>query len=204
MNSNYEEFLSFGRDLKGGDEKVQEVRVGVLSFRREVEGLKAQVQERREEVERLVEERKRVREQIAIGRGLLEVDRRVGELESRLMLVQDGTKDGDGDDLASDDDSEDEAEEQAGVGRLTRHAQQYVYITKLVEKLGPEHAFLVEMENRISRLKQTVLLDLGSALKQARAAAGEEVKPVILRVLDAYRIMGAAGEALKILKELKD
>ena len=194
--------MGLGRDLKGSDEKVQEVRLGVLSFRREVEGLKAKVRERREEVEKLVEGKKRIREQIAIGRSLLEIDRRVNELEGRLMLVQNGTKHVNGDDVDSDEDSEDEMQEGPGVGKLRRHAQQYVYITKLVEKLGPEYAFLVRMEDRISRLKQTVLLDLGSALKQAMAA-GEEAKPAVLHVLGTYKMMGMANEALKIVKEFK-
>src|SRR5580700_8340667 len=41
VNTNYEEFLSLGSDLKGGEEKVQDVRVGLLGFKRGVEDVRA-------------------------------------------------------------------------------------------------------------------------------------------------------------------
>ena len=32
MNANYEDFLGLGGQLKGGEERVEEVRLGVLGF----------------------------------------------------------------------------------------------------------------------------------------------------------------------------
>ena len=204
MNSKYEDFLGLGRDLRGGDEKVEEVRLGVLGFRREVEGLKRKVRERREEVERLVEEKRKIRERVVLGRGLLEVDRRITALEKKLMLVSKATKDEEDEDEGSDSDEEN-GEELAGVveiGKPCRHAAQYVYITKLVQKLGPEHPFLESQEERIQRLRQTILLDLGTALKQA-AAAGEDGQLAILKALGVYKAMNESKEAIRVLKETK-
>lgn len=184
---------------------MEELRLGVLGFRREVEGLRDLVRERRVEVERLVEERKRCREQVVVGRGLLEVDRRIGELEERLMLVQDGTKDAQGKEEVDDDveseDSEEELEDGVDVRRLRRHTEQYAYLMKMVQKLGPARPFLIGQEERIRRLKETLLLDLGSTLKQLttpNTAPGS-----ILKILDLYRLIGESNAALRVLREAR-
>ena len=61
VNENYTDFLSLGSTLKGGEEKVEEVRVGLLGFQRDVNGIKAAVTNRKEEVRGLVGERKQFR-----------------------------------------------------------------------------------------------------------------------------------------------
>ena len=202
VNSNYEEFLGLGRDLRGGDEKVEEVRLGVLGFRREIEGLKGKVSERKAEVEQLLQERKCAREQIVLGEKMLEVDRRIGDLEGRLMLVQNETTAEGAEELESED-SEEEVEGGVELGKLRRHAEQYVYITRLVKSLGPELPFLVNREGRILKLKQTVLLDLNSGLKQA-SAAGEGGKLHTLKLLELFRLMDESKEALSVIQNLKD
>lgn len=197
-----------GSSLKGGDEKVEEVRLGLLGFRREVEGLRVKVDSRRGEVEGLVGERKRIREQIQVGRQLLEVETKIGELESRLMLASTGARKAEEDGEASDVDNSDEESEEEGEGngitvsKLRRHMEQYMYIRRLLEKIGDVHPFLVKQEERVLRLKQTVLLDLNSALKQADAG-GEERRGDLLKLLGIYKQMGQANEAMKVLKELK-
>lgn len=205
VNSNYEDFLGLGRDLRGGDEKVEELRLGVLGFRREVEGLRDIVREKRREVEGLVEERKRCREEVVVGRGMLEVDRRIGELEERLMLVQNGTgdtreKEGADDDVESED-SEDELEDGVDLRKLRRHTEQYAYLMKMVQKLGPERPFLVSQEERIRRLKETLLLDLGSTLKQLTAL--NTANGSILKILDLYSLIEEPNAALRVLKEAR-
>jgi len=198
VNENYQDFLSLGSSLKGGDEKVEEVKLGLLGFKREVESLRGKVEERRGEVAKAVEERRRIRGEVQVGRALLEVDRRVGELEERLMLVSDPPKEGDGE-WSDSEESEDEGVE---VGKLRRHAELFVCITTLVERIGPEHPFLQKMEERVLRLRQTVLLDLASALKQAKGL-GEEGKGGLLKVLAVYKVMGEEQDAMAVLKEVK-
>ncbi|KAL9126092.1 MAG: hypothetical protein Q9217_004808 [Psora testacea] len=208
VNSNYEDFLRLGRDLRGGDEKVEEVRVGMLGFKRELEGLKQMVKERRVEVERLLEERRGIRQQIVLGRGLLEVERRVQSLEGRLMLApkkadgEDGKDNRDGEDSDSEEESDEDVECGIELGKLRRDAEQYIYITKLVARLGPEHPFLVKQEERILRLKQTVLLDLSSALKQA-VAANEDGEKATMHILGIYKMMDESKEAVNIVKEAR-
>ena len=194
--------------MKGGDEKVEEVRLGLLGFKREVEGLRGKVDERRKEVEELVEERKRIRESVQVGRRLLEIERKIGDLEGRLMLASTsprGTEvDEEGVYLSEGDEESDEETESDGISilRLRRHMEQYMYIKGLVERTGAEHPFLVKQEDRVLRLKQTVLLDLNSALKQA-VAGGEDKKGDLLKLLGIFRQMGEASEAMQVLKESK-
>ncbi len=208
VNENYQDFLSLGSSLKGGDEKVEEVRLGLLGFRREVEGLKGKVDGRRKEVEELVEERKTIRENVQVGRRLLEIERKIGELEGRLMLALTSPRNAEVNEegmfLSESEEESDEEPESTGVGipRLRKHMEQYTYIKGLIGRTGPEHPFLVKQEERVLRLKQTVLLDLNNALKQA-VAGGEDMKGDLLKLLGIYKQMGEASEAMQILKESK-
>lgn len=220
VNENYQDFLSLGSSLKGGDEKVEEVRLALLGFQREIAGLVEKVDERKAEVESLVTERKDVREQIQFGRGLLELDRRVGELEQKLMLVSTaggdrdgaGERDGEGeekfdddsDDGSADEDEEDEGEEEVitvPVKRFRRLAQRYVSISRLAKQLGSEHPFVVRQEARRAKLKEALLLDMGSAMKRIVETDGEE-KSGQLYMMETYEMMEAAEECLKAVKEV--
>lgn len=182
------------------------MRLGLLGFRREVEGLRSKVDGRRKEVEELVEERKRIRASIQMGRRLLEIERQIGDLEGRLMLTSTGPRQAEVNDegvvLSESEEESNEETESDGIGvlRLRRHMEQYMYIKGLVERTGPGHPFLVKQEERVLRLKQTVLLDLNSALKQA-VAGGEDMRADLLKLLMLYRQMGEASEALQVLKD---
>lgn len=206
VNENYQDFLSLGSSLKGGDEKVEEVRFGLLSFRKEVEGLKGKVVEREDEVKGLVGEKKRIREEVQMGRRLLEVDEKIEGLEERLMLVSSGLEKAEGkQDGRSESEGESDEEgddDDVAITRLRRHVEQYVYVTRSIEKIGGDHPFLVKQEERVLRMKQTILLDLNTALKQA-VAGGDDSRDDLLKLLDLYNQMGQAHEAVTVLKESK-
>ena len=205
VNENYQDFLSLGSSLQGGEEKVEEVRVGLLGFRRDVEGLKRKVEGRRSKVEELVEQRKRIRKEVQLGRGLLEVEEKVEELEARLLVASSSERTKKDEDDAGISDSDEESEEDINgvpTSRLKRHAQRFLYIQQLVERIGPEHPFLIKQKERILRLRQTVLLDLSNALKQMPSSSDGD-KGRLMRILGIYRDLGESGEALKVLRERK-
>lgn len=211
--------------------------MGLLGFRRDVEGLKNKVQERRREVEEHLDQKIRMGKQIQLGRGLLEVEGRVRELETRLMVKNSDHEDADqrsrsrsehelnaetnvsedDGDGSEEDDEEDEADFPLepgvlSISQIKRHAERYMYIQKSVQRLGPQHPFLVRLQDRMIRLRQTVLLDLNNALKaaaavQSAAPTGENSDQDkgrgLLKVLAIYRDIGEAEEALKILRERK-
>ncbi|MCJ1335873.1 hypothetical protein MMC09_001147 [Bachmanniomyces sp. S44760] len=206
VNDNYQDFLSLGSSLEGGEEKVEEVRVGLLGFKREIDGINGKVEERRKEVENRLKERRRVRREVHTGRALLEVDQRLEELEERLALVSDptngeyvnGQKDAEFSD--SEDDSEDaESGQTVPVTRLQKRVQQYIYLKRLVDRTGPQHPFLMKQEERMMRVRQTLLLDLSSALKQTNGSDDHE-KYAILEIVRLYGDMGESSDAIEVLK----
>ncbi|KJX92150.1 hypothetical protein TI39_contig5905g00006 [Zymoseptoria brevis] len=200
VNDNYEHFLGLGDDLKGGEEKVEGVRVGVLGFRREVEGVRTGVKERAKEVRGLVEEKKRLRREVLLGRGLLEVGERVGELEGRLG-VGGGVQDEDEDDVDDEEDEEEEDEEDVEgvpVKKLRRHADSYLIIRLLIEKLGPGHPFLVAQKSRLVDIRKTMLLDLAAATRKAKSVKASDA---MLALVQIYADLEAQSEGIKVLKE---
>ena len=208
MNSNYQDFLSLGSSLQGGEEKVEEVRVGLLGFKRDVEGLKEKVDDRRKEVDQLVEEKRRVRKEIQRGRGLLEVDQRLEELEEGLLLKLKGAttrRETDTDDIEISESEEDSGNEAAknstSISRLQRRVIQFVYTRKLADKIGSDQPFIAKQEERLSRVRNTLLLDIGSAFKQI--STNEHARGTTLKILNIYRELGEPDEALRILKDRK-
>ncbi|KAG9676781.1 hypothetical protein KCU99_g3540, partial [Aureobasidium melanogenum] len=204
VNANYEEFLSLGLRLKGGEEKIEEVRVGVLGFGREVGSVRDLVASRTQEVGSLLEEKKRIRKDVMVGRRLLEIEERLEDLEARLMVEPSNSLSANNpsaNDLDSDDeDDEDEEGDTATsttLSRLRRHAQAYLLLTHLTQKVL-DHPFVIAQQSRLMRVRNTLLLDLRTALKQAQAASvgGKQ----LLDFLVIYRELGETEEGVGALK----
>lgn len=207
VNTNYEQFLSLGSDLKGGEEKVEDVRVGLLGFKRGVEDVRTKVKERKSEVEGLLAEKKGVSKEIALGRKLLELDARLEELEDKLMVASLGrTVNGLEEEAWSDSEEEDDELETSGSSMTsTRKLQRLVVDYKRMEDLTTsigEHPFIVAQDSRMQRVKNTILLDLREALKQA-VPASDDGRMKLIKILGIYRDLGADGEAVKVLKDLR-
>lgn len=212
VNTNYEQFLSLGSDLKGGDERVEDVRMGLLGFKRGVEDVRTKVRERKHEVETLLIEKKDISKDIAFGRKLLELDARLEDLEDRLMVSSLGRGNNDTEEVwsESDDDEEDDEEELRANGVIggtsTRKLRQlvldYRHLGHLMDIIGREHPFIVAQDSRITRVRNTILLDLNAATKQA-ASLGEDGKIRLVKMLSVYRELGAGEEAVKLLRDLK-
>ncbi|KAG6006576.1 hypothetical protein E4U21_006874 [Claviceps maximensis] len=202
VNSNYTAFLSLGSELKGGDEKVGDVKVALLGFRRAVEEVKAKVAGKRDEARHLNNELRLVRGHIEQGRKMLELDDRLKMLEKRLSLESlpgGGTGDWD-----SDSSDEDESDSAAGLletspSRLFRSATQCGEAILLKESLDQDHPFVIKLDERLARCRNTLLLDLGNALREARSA-GVKGHNRILKFLAVYRLLEAQSEAVRSLK----
>ena len=206
VNTNYEQFLSLGSDLKGGEEKVEDVRVGLLGFKRGVEDVRGKVRERKVEAEGLLTEKKAVAREIALGRKLLEVDSLLEELEDRLMVASLGRSVNGGDEAWSESEDEEDEEVAEGVvgGTSIRKLQTLVtdfrHVELLTTSIGKEHSFIVAQDSRMQRVRNTILLDLTAALKSA-ASLQESAR--LVKILGVYRDFGAENEAIKVLKDLK-
>lgn len=203
VNNEYQAFLTLGSDLQGGEEKVEEVRVGVLGFVKGVGGVKEAVVARKEIVADLVKEKERLRGERELGRNLVEIHTRIGELEEGLAVSSNGTTDDDMSEEESDEDEdgEDEGSQTVlGVSRLERLVYSYLSILQLIEATDPAHPFLVRQEERLMKIRNTLLLDLGTSLKQAKKI-GLPAKNKLLRIVSLYGAVNAAKEAIKVLKD---
>ncbi|KAJ6131885.1 COG complex component COG2 [Penicillium samsonianum] len=217
VNENYQDFLSLGSALRGGEEKVEGVKVGVLSFQRDVKAIRDKVEARRQEVEELLNEKRRLRTNADVGKDLLDYADRVEELEHRLMiedksLQEDAPDESDtesdlysGESEDSDDDELADGTPAISLKRMERHAQKFVYLTSIAARVGEKHPFLLAQQPRVAKIKSTVLLDLKSALEQATAAGSKQGKrdARTMAVLRLYDLMGEDVSAVAALKNLK-
>lgn len=221
VNENYQDFLSLGSALKGGEEKIEEVRVGLLGFQRDVGTIRDRVESRRLELESLLSEKKRLRSQTNVGKALLDVAERIEELEQRLMIAEPEkpelaspdeletdldildteTEESESEDDDQDDDDElgDETDTTAVVPlkRLEQNIQKFVYITILSERIGNTHPFLINQQPRILKIKATLLLDLNAALEQAKQA-GEKKDARVLKIMRLHNLIGEEAGALRV------
>ncbi|KGQ05517.1 hypothetical protein BBAD15_g9264 [Beauveria bassiana D1-5] len=216
VNANSATFLSLGTNLRGGDDKVEDVRVSLLGFRRAVEDVKAKVATRRAETVALTAELRGVRASIELGRTLVEVAERLSSLEERLALsgvpkTRDGAEqkadsadddDDDDDDESEEEDGDEDEQVQGLVGStptvLMTLAQDYNTAEALQRSL-PMLAFTAKLETRLAKCRKTLLLDLGNALQESRKA-GVTAQNRVLKYLAIYRILGAQDEAVKAVK----
>lgn len=200
VNSEYEDFLTVGSTLAGGEDRVEEVRVGVLGFRREVEGIRDKVRERAGEVKELLDERKEVRSDVGLGRRLLDVSAKLAELEGRLGV--DDAEEYDLEDEDEDEEDEVDGDDEDGMGvtvnRLRKHALLFLLCQRAMDRIG-QHSFLTAQKGRIDKIKSTLMLDLNAALRQAKAK-GKDGSGSLLKIVSMYRELGETNEALKILK----
>ena len=206
VNGEFEAFLTLGRDLHGGEESVEGVRVGVLGFEREVEGVRRGIEERLVEFTALLDEKKEVRGQIQTGRALLDISSRVQELESALGVRENGNgaeeteeenEDDQEDDYDSDDSDDDAALQSVPLPRLRNRTREYVLLQRSVDRHGANQPFLRDLRPRIDELRKVLLLDLASGLRRSRHL---NAHGMVLKIIKLYESLGAECESIKILK----
>lgn len=204
VNSNYQDFLNLGNSLHGGEEKVEEVRVGLLGFRKEIGTLKGVVEEKEQEVGQLLEERREAREKIELGKRLLDYDARIMELETDLDINKEAIsdpKDDISDSEEEDEDDEDDPSYGVSIAKLRRNVMQYILIREQ-EKSLEEHPFITAQVPRTTKIRSTLLLDLSTALKQAKSG-GTAGSGRLMKIMTVYADMDESAEAVKVLKSLK-
>lgn len=210
VNANYTSFLSLGSELKGGEDRVEDVRVALLGFRRAVEEIKGRVGERARDVGTLNRELGGVRTEIEVGRKMLELDERVEALEGRLAVGGGGGGKGTANDESDEDedDEDDDDDDDSGIeegmvcssaAKLAQLAKDYVAVDNLADAVGRDSPFVRKMEERMIRCRNTILLDLSTALKEAKKA-GVTGQRKLLKLMGIYTLMDAQTEAVKALK----
>ena len=194
MNDNYSDFLSLGSSLSGGEEKIDEIRVGLLGFERDFQGLRERVGRERERVAGLIREKRAVMKEISVGRTLLDIEERMGELEFSLGLRQRETtvatvKEEDEEEMEvkeewsedwNDEGYADSDEEYGGSGetpvppRLKKRTEQFLMIAVLMGRFNSQHPFLMAEHGRVQKLRETLLLDMDAAIRAEPDVKGKQ------------------------------
>ncbi|KAF3771359.1 hypothetical protein M406DRAFT_18350, partial [Cryphonectria parasitica EP155] len=194
VNANYTSFLGLGDELKGGEERVEDVRVSLLGFRRQVEEIQGRVRGRKEDVQKVGAELRGVRGEVEQGRRMLELDER---LEALLGRLEEEASDEDSeDDVSGDDEIQSRSRSPAS---LMEMAREHDAINKLADAIGRDVPYVKKIEERITRSRNTLLLEIGASMKEARKG-GEKKRDTVLKLLGIYRLLGAHAESVKILK----
>ncbi|CAD6500315.1 BgTH12-07493 [Blumeria graminis f. sp. triticale] len=212
VNINYEKFLSLGSNLRGGEERLEDVRMSLLGFKRGVSDVRGKVCSRKEEVEGLLKEKTHVMREIMMGRDLLEVDARLEDLEDSLILSSlDPTVSmlGDAEDQI---DAESETKDQLSLSKLNLTgttsknlhycATDFRSLEALIEKIGIDHPFIVTQQSRIKHLKDEIIFNLSTALKQIASLIVDD-KTSLITILRAFDDLGEASKAVSIIKTNK-
>lgn len=177
VNENYQDFLSLGSTLRGGEEKVGEIRVGLLGFQRDLTSVRDNVERRREKVAALVDEKKRTIKQIQVGKSLLEIAERVKHLEASLMIggTTDGAQGVHGETKDLSDESDKDAEDGGmALHRLQCHVEQYLILRLQLRRHNPTQPYILNQSDRISRIRSTLYLDLEGALKHCKSVQKDQ------------------------------
>lgn len=202
---------------------MEELRVGLLGFEREAEAVKDAVVLREREVGEMVAEKRFVRKEMEKARALLEWENRVALLESRLKLVADNESqqffknetadndiDGVGGIAGSDEDEDEDDEDEDGdddalnggsaisITRLRRSVQDFTLLQRLAKSIGTTQPFIVAQQPRVSRIRSTLLLDVGHSMRQATTNAKLKIG-----IMAMYVDLDAGREAMEALRESK-
>lgn len=119
---------------------------------------------------------------------------RLDELSSLLLL--DGTDSGTGPPGFLED-----GEGLTSTKRLQKLVDSWVYIVGfLLPRIPTDHPFLKAQEPKMKKCKETLLIDLRSALRESKAK-GDQVR--CLNVMGLFGDLNAEADAVKVLRELK-
>ena len=189
VNDNYTDFISLGEKLKGGEDRVEEIRIGLLGFQRDVTGVRNLIDQRSNDVKQLLNEKRNVRKQIRFGRNLLEIEERLQDLEERLGISMSKPEPttlesvNDGADLltthfdewpdhwiedyqeinySTDEDSETGHDIPT---RLTSNLQSLQVIQMLRQKCGEQQPYVLSQRDRLSVIRNALSKNLESAIR---------------------------------------
>ncbi|KAH0837104.1 hypothetical protein AYO21_04565 [Fonsecaea monophora] len=183
VNDNYQDFLALGSTLYGGEEKIEDIRLGLLGFEKDIKAVREKVDARRSEVAELLTQKKALRQEASIGQALLEIAERLDLLEDRLEITVPTTKlsapnvkDGDGEQwgeewigetATNDIDEAFNSDEADGIpSRLKHTTDEYLILKQLASKHSPQHPFLLAQEGRMRKIQEILLSDLEMTIKQ--------------------------------------
>jgi len=183
VNDNYSDFLSLGSTLSGGEEKIEDIRMSLLGFQRDIQAIRDKVDTSRNEVVELLEEKRAIKQDTGVGRSLLDIAERLDQLEEKLNIsnarstqpAKDSTQANGslhwGQDwietaMNESDDEYDSDEASELPPQLKRRIEEFLILRHLTSKHSPRHPFILEQDARIRKIQEALLSGLDVAIKQ--------------------------------------
>lgn len=183
VNDNYSDFLSLGSTLSGGEEKVEDIRMSLLGFQRDIQGVKDKVDASRNEVVALMQQKRALKQETGIGRSLLEIAERLDQLEEKINISKGrsaktakGRPQEDGglpwgkdwmETMTNESDDEYDSDEGSDMPpQLKRRTEDFLILKHLTGKHSPRHPFILEQDGRMRKIQEVLLSSLDAAIKQ--------------------------------------
>ncbi|KAK6523877.1 hypothetical protein TWF281_001843 [Arthrobotrys megalospora] len=211
VNRDYADFVGLGSSLRGGEGRVNDLKLGVMGFAREIEGVKEKVIKVSNEMEKDMVVKKEVAKKKALARNLLTLDARLSQLES-LLLLKGQQEDDDHHHILTLDLDETSNSSLTSLPRLQKLVTSYLYLKHVLSKIPPTHPFVRAQGKRLRQARQTLSDDLSRALKECRAELkdqelGEDerkdLEGRLVEILKLWSEVGETGDAVKTLKGRK-
>jgi hypothetical protein len=141
INEDYGAFLDLGNQLSGGEDRVQDVKIQIQSFQKETSKVKSSLDRNREEMDKLLGEKRRIVGLQNRARGLLLFSNRLGDLESHLEQEEDGN--------------------------IETLAKGYLTLSKTADHLKQKEQFINTRMDRLSLAKSKILQLLQKRQKES-------------------------------------
>lgn len=183
VNDNYSDFLSLGSTLSGGGEKIEDVRLSLLGFQRDIQAVRDKVDAIRTEVVELLKQKRAIKQETGVGRSLLDIAERLDQLEEKLNIsnarstktAADSTQANGGLHWSGDwmegttNESDDEYDSDEGSEippQLKRRTEEFLILRHLTDQHSPRHPFILEQDARMRKIQEALLSGLDVAIKQ--------------------------------------
>ncbi|KAA8912129.1 hypothetical protein TRICI_003594 [Trichomonascus ciferrii] len=141
INEDYGAFLDLGNQLSGGEDRVQDVKIQIQSFQKETTKVKSSLDRNRDEMDKLLDEKRRVVGLQNRARGLLLFHNRLCDLEAQL-----------------------EQEESENIETL---AKSYLTLAKTADRLKHKEQFIGSRMDRLSIARTKILQRLQQRQKES-------------------------------------
>ncbi|KAK9354639.1 oligomeric golgi complex component, COG2-domain-containing protein [Lipomyces doorenjongii] len=152
INRDYADFVGLGKSVSGGSGKVGDMKLVVIGFRREVEGISSRLNGVIQEMDELLQKKRAIRQQESLGRSLISYAQGLQELEIALHI---GTS-------PVTNSAEIEDTYPSLVSKLKSLTAHYHSVRRILNKLPKDHPYVVAQDSRLGKIRTELIGQLTS------------------------------------------
>ncbi|KAK9240107.1 oligomeric golgi complex component, COG2-domain-containing protein [Lipomyces kononenkoae] len=152
INRDYADFVGLGKSVGDGPAKISDMKLVVIAFRREVEGIASRLNSAIREMDELLEKKRAFREQENLGRALIVYAQGLQELEIALHINS----------SSAANSVEIEDTYPSLVSRLKSLTAQYHSVRRVRAKLPKDHPYVVGQDSRLDKIRAALIGQLTS------------------------------------------